>query len=166
MNTFKPTVVFDLDGVIHSYSSGWKGETIIPDPIVPGIDEAIAEIREAGYCVAVVSTRCASPEGLKAVTQYLADNSIEVDIICKEKPPAIVYIDDRAICFDGDASTLLNKIKDFTPWYQKSLDNDDIGEWIRIDHEPIGHDYKCSKCGFLSPQEYKHCPECTTPMMR
>lgn len=36
----KQTVVFDFDGVIHSYTSGWKGETIIPDPPVPGIKEA------------------------------------------------------------------------------------------------------------------------------
>ncbi len=28
----KQTVVFDFDGVIHSYTSGWKGATVIPDP--------------------------------------------------------------------------------------------------------------------------------------
>lgn len=37
----KQTVVFDFDGVIHSYTSGWKGATVIPDPPVPGIKEAI-----------------------------------------------------------------------------------------------------------------------------
>lgn len=36
----KPTVVFDFDGVIHSYTSGWKGATEIPDPPVPGVREA------------------------------------------------------------------------------------------------------------------------------
>ena len=45
---FKPTVVFDFDGVIHSYTSGWKGTTEIPDPPVPGIQEAIEHIRMAG----------------------------------------------------------------------------------------------------------------------
>ena len=38
----------------------------------------------------------------------------------KEKPPAIVYIDDRAICFDGRSDELLEKIKNFKPWYQKN----------------------------------------------
>ena len=37
----KKTVVFDFDGVIHSYTSGWKGETNIPDPPVDGIQEAL-----------------------------------------------------------------------------------------------------------------------------
>ena len=31
------TVVFDFDGVVHSYTSGWQGEDTIPDPPVPGI---------------------------------------------------------------------------------------------------------------------------------
>lgn len=115
----KKTVVFDLDGVIHSYKSGWKGIDIIPDEPVEGIREAIFDIRQAGYEVAVVSTRCAKPYGKEAVREYLAKNEIEVDMICEEKPPAIVYIDDRAICFDGDSSTLLEKIEAFEPWYKK-----------------------------------------------
>ena len=42
-----------------------------------------------------------------------------VDMICKEKPPAIVYIDDRAICFDGHPETLLDKIQNFKPWNKR-----------------------------------------------
>lgn len=116
----KKTVVFDFDGVINSYASGWEGEDVISDPPVEGIAEEIEGIREAGYEVAVVSTRCASPKGMEAVNKYLADNEIAVDKVCKEKPPAIVYIDDRAICFDGRSDELLEKIKNFKPWYQKN----------------------------------------------
>lgn len=116
----KKTVVFDFDGVINSYASGWEGEDVISDPPVEGIAEEIDGIREAGYEVAVVSTRCASPKGMEAVNKYLADNEIAVDKVCKEKPPAIVYIDDRAICFDGRSDELLEKIKNFKPWYQKN----------------------------------------------
>lgn len=114
----KQTVVFDFDGVIHSYSSGWKGTTVIPDPPVPGIKEAIEEIRSTGYEVVVVSTRCASLDGLYAVEDYLRRHGIEVDSVQAEKPPAIVYIDDRAICFDGNPATLLGKIKNFKPWHK------------------------------------------------
>lgn len=116
----KPVVVFDFDGVIHSYKSGWKGETVIPDPPVPGIAEAIRDIRHAGYDVVIVSTRCATDEGMESVKRWLSNNHIEVDAVMKEKPPAIVYIDDRAICFNGDPSTLLSTIKSFKPWYYKN----------------------------------------------
>lgn len=121
----KKTVVFDFDGVIHSYTSGWKGEGVIPDPPVLGIKEAINEIRAAGYEVVVVSTRCASVQGHGAVRAWLLDNGIQVDAVKMEKPPAIAYIDDRAICFDGNSEGLLNKISSFEPWYAKQLTNAD-----------------------------------------
>ena len=112
----KQTVVFDFDGVIHSYSSGWQGHDVIPDPPVPGIREAIQEVRQAGYEVLVCSTRCANTQGFGAVKIYLAEHDIEVDGIRVDKPPAICYIDDRAICFDGKPETLLGKIQTFKPW--------------------------------------------------
>ena len=118
----KQTVVFDFDGVIHSYTSGWKGQAVIPDEPVSGIKEAINNIRAAGYEVVVVSTRCATPEGHGAVRAWLIDHGIDVDDVKMEKPPAIVYIDDRAICFDGDASTLLDKIHAFKPWNRRGED--------------------------------------------
>ncbi len=116
----KKTVVFDFDGVIHSYKSGWQGdEAVIPDEPVEGIKTAIKQIRNAGYEVVIVSTRCASLKGQAAVQMYLEKYEIEFDRICKEKPPAIVYIDDRAICFDGQSDKLLEQIESFKPWYQK-----------------------------------------------
>ena len=114
------TVVFDFDGVIHSYKSGWQGdETVIPDPPVEGIKEAISNIRANGYEVVVVSTRCGTFDGQTAIERYLKENDIVVDRVTMEKPPAIVYIDDRAICFDGNCNTLLDKIHNFKPWYNK-----------------------------------------------
>lgn len=112
----RTTVVFDFDGVIHSYSSGWKGIDIIPDPPVPGIKKAIADIRAAGYEVVVVSARTATIDGIYAIGKWLEKYGIEVDAVCTEKPPAVVYIDDRAICFDGKPESLLSKIRDFKPW--------------------------------------------------
>lgn len=114
----KKTVVFDFDGVIHSYKSGWQGVAVISDPVVPGIQAAINNLRMGGYEVIVVSTRCASPEGMGAVKRYLRDNHIVVDDVMATKPPAVCYVDDRAICFDGDAIGLIDKIKAFKPWYQ------------------------------------------------
>ena len=116
----KQTVVFDFDGVIHSYTSGWKGTLEIPDPPVKGIKESLKEIHEAGYEIVIVSTRCAYPNGGEAMYDWLKkyDLTPYVDRIVPHKPPAIVYIDDRAICFDGDSKSLLEKIKNFKPWYK------------------------------------------------
>lgn len=112
----KQTVVFDFDGVIHSYTSGWQGENVIPDPPVPGIAESIKSFRENGYEVIVVSTRCKFGAGKGAILRYLEKNGIYVDDIMAEKPPAICYIDDRAICFDGHPETLLEKVQNFKTW--------------------------------------------------
>lgn len=112
----KKTVVFDFDGVIHSYTSGWKREDIIPDPPVPGVKEVIDELITQGYEIVVMSSRAASSAGCMAIREYLDKHQIKVDLVTYEKPPAIVYIDDRAICFDGNAKTLIDKINNFKPW--------------------------------------------------
>lgn len=116
----KQTVVFDFDGVIHSYVSGWQGVGVISDPPVKDIDKALKDIHEH-YKVCVVSTRCASLEGRVAMINWCVKHDIYqyIDEFCVEKPPAVVYIDDRAICFNGKPKTLLKKIQDFKPWYQK-----------------------------------------------
>ena len=135
------TVVFDFDGVIHSYTSGWKGKTNIPDPPVPGIQEALKEIHDAGYEVVVVSTRCKTVLGRMAIENWLDMYGMtqEVDKVCKEKPPAIAYIDDRAICFDGHPETLLKKIQTFQPWY-KMPTLTPPNEWVSVEERlPEGH---------------------------
>lgn len=114
----KPTVVLDFDGVIHSYTSGWQGLEVIPDPPVEGIKEAIQEIRKK-YKVVIVSARSHTPVGRLAIKEYLRKYDIEVDDISETKPPAIVYVDDRAICFNNDADNLFAKIEAFQPWQKR-----------------------------------------------
>lgn len=113
------TVVFDFDGVINSYKSGWGNGIDLPDQPVEGIQDAIRDIREAGYKVIVVSSRCSTMGGMIRIEKYLDKWNIEVDGILSEKPAAIVYIDDRAICFDGRPENLLTQIRQFKPWNMK-----------------------------------------------
>ena len=42
----KPILCLDFDGVIHSYSSGWKGAAVIPDPPVDGAMRFIWDERQ------------------------------------------------------------------------------------------------------------------------
>ena len=113
------TVVLDFDGVIHSYQSGWQGVDVIPDPPVPGMKETIEQLRRK-YRIVVVSSRCREPEGISAIRQWLDKHRIIVDDISFEKQPALVYVDDRALTFDGDPSKLADKIDKFKTWYAKS----------------------------------------------
>lgn len=106
------TVCLDFDGVMHLYRSGWRGAEMIPDPPIHGTREAVARLRQQ-YRVVVYSARCCSPEGRRAVENWLRKYDIEVDEVCEHKPPALVYVDDRAICFRGDWEQVIGEIRQF-----------------------------------------------------
>ncbi len=110
----KQTVVFDFDGVVHKYSKGWQDGSIYDVPN-EGIKETINRLRLNNYEVVIVSTRCNTEEGRMAILTWLFSYGIVVDKVCKEKPPAICYIDDRAICYDPKMNNLYDLIINFKP---------------------------------------------------
>jgi hypothetical protein len=134
---------------------------VIPDEPVKGIKEAIEDIRKAGYEVVVVSTRCDDIAGMLAICEYLEKHGIEVDKVSAHKPPAICYIDDRAICFDGRADLLKEKIEAFQPWYM-NLENASL--WFKIMEKDGVKTYICSNCGLyfatFGTAPPKECPNC------
>ena len=121
------TVVFDFDGVIHKYSKGWQDGSIYDEP-VEGIKDIIDKLRKSGYQVVVVSTRTAKREGLKEVISWLNKYHSAVDDIQDTKPPAICYIDDRAITFNGNINGLYQKIVSFENWITKKNKYDNMSE--------------------------------------
>lgn len=133
----KPILCLDFDGVLHSYTSGWKGADVIPDPPVKG---AIAFVGEAVkyFRVAIFSSRSNQPGGLEAMQAWLAEhifryqterqhatlakaearaiqNAIKWPV---EKPPALVTLDDRAITFTGEWPSLESLLA-FKPWNKR-----------------------------------------------
>jgi len=128
----KPILCLDFDGVLHSYTSGWKGATTIPDPPVPGAFEFLHNaVREFRVCV--FSSRSNQPGGAEAMRQWLGywsvdekhglphntDLSFLGDIEWPtEKPAAFVTIDDRALTFDGTWPSIAD-LRAFKPWHQK-----------------------------------------------
>jgi hypothetical protein len=120
----KQILCLDFDGVIHSYTSGWKGADIIPDPPVPGAMDFIREALKY-FRVAIFSSRSNQPGGLDAMKDYIAVNSelgfrdpIEGLEWPLEKPAAFVTIDDRAITFDGTWPSI-DALRNFKPWNKK-----------------------------------------------
>ena len=111
MRRKRRTICLDFDGVLHSYRSGWCGAEVIPDPL-HGSREAIARLRKTFRDV-VHSARCVSEEGCKAIEAWLRKHHIEVDEVCRHKPPAYLYVDDRAAPFRGDWDQTITDIHQF-----------------------------------------------------
>ena len=51
-----PILCLDFDGVLHSYTSGWKGARVIPDPPVEGAIDFLSRALD-DFRVAVYSSR-------------------------------------------------------------------------------------------------------------
>ena len=120
----KQTIILDFDGVIHSYSSGWQGSPeIINDPPVDNVRESIQELRK-DYRVVVLSSRSHQEGGIPAMKKWLKKYNIEVDDVVRNKVPATVYVDDRAINFDGVWDKhMIDRIKEFRPWTKKNKEH-------------------------------------------
>jgi hypothetical protein len=140
----KPILCLDFDGVLHSYKSGWKGPRNIPDPPVPGAMHSLETYVEH-FDVQIYSSRSRYFGGRRAMKCWIRDHLIEYfchrtdrtwpnDPDCsgqvayikamgllgqikfpKEKPPAFLQIDDRAVCFKGVFPSV-ETIQSFRPW--------------------------------------------------
>lgn len=129
----KPILCLDFDGVLHSYTSGWKGADNIPDRPVEG---AMDFIREAvnHFQVHIFSARSNQEGGIFAMRKWLWKYLISKDPHTEElnmdvyyqiefptvKPPAFVSIDDRCLLFTGVFPSMGDLI-DFKPWNKKEV---------------------------------------------
>lgn len=113
-----PTLILDFDGVIHSYTSGWQGIDVTPDPPVEGVKSAINELKKH-FRVVVYSSRCHQEGGIEAIRKYLLKHDIWVDAIVDKKVPVVAMVDDRGITFTGEWSEeFVEQIKHFKAWYE------------------------------------------------
>ena len=111
-------ICLDFDDVINDYDT-WENEGYIKikgEPIA-GIKKAIAQFKKAGCTILVHSVRCGHIGGANAISDYLAKHNIPVDAVCHNKPPADIYVDDKAITFKGkwNKSMIQNVLK-FKGW--------------------------------------------------
>lgn len=132
----KPILCLDFDGVIHSYTSGWKGADVVSDQMVEGFLPWLVEAQKV-FDVHIHSSRSGQPGGIGAMMDWMYKETARIcsgrDAINRlpefvdavdslfwpsAKPPAMVTIDDRAITFNGvwpDPARLLT----FKPWYKR-----------------------------------------------
>ena len=120
-------ICMDFDGVINSYVSGWIDAATIPDPPVPGAMRAIRSYVESPLSVAIYSARSAQPDGINSMRSYIDHHdaairkSYDEPLVDKllfpyHKPASKVYLDDRAIRFEGQFPTDIALINAFATW--------------------------------------------------
>ena len=115
-------VVFDFDGTLTTYKSGWEGAGVISDPPVKGMRELFRKLKTAGMTIKIFSCRAATLEGFRAIVTWLTkERLIEyVESVVDTKPVARCYVDDRAISFTGDVQELFWKIMNFKSWTEEA----------------------------------------------
>lgn len=126
------TVAVDFDGVIHEYSSPWVDAETIPDGPVAGAIEWLAETIQK-LDVVIFSTRCKTWRGRRAVRAWLkqhagmlwypspaASHGLEDIKLSYEKLSALVYIDDRALRFEGKFPSV-TEIHQLKPWNKRGI---------------------------------------------
>lgn len=124
----KPILCVDFDGVIHSYTSGWKGATTISDPPVEGAMQFLNNALDH-FVVCVYSSRSAHEDGIYAMRKWLRKHWLDAGLPGERevligwplsKPSAFITIDDRCICFDGTWPSM-ESLKAFKPWYKRGM---------------------------------------------
>lgn len=110
INMNKKTVAIDLDGVLDNYT---KYTDEIPS-VRKGAREFIVKLSK-DYDLILFTTRSS-----KLATEWLINNEIDKYFkdVTNVKIPAHIYIDDRAINFNGDYDKTLEKIKNFNVYWK------------------------------------------------
>jgi len=121
------TIAVDFDGVIHRYDSPWINAHTIPDLPVAGAMNWLSNMIQT-FDIVIFSTRCKTWRGRLAVRRWLRDHSgnfyhesmghvgVEDIRLSFKKPPALIYLDDRAIRFQGIFPTKSEIIYMARPW--------------------------------------------------
>jgi hypothetical protein len=101
-------VCVDLDGVLNLFD-GWKGADYFHPPR-PGAERFLRRLWKHNFRIIVFTVRW--PEH---VEDWLRHYGLKryVHEVTGRKPPAHVYIDDRAICFRGDFDKTMREIAAF-----------------------------------------------------
>jgi hypothetical protein len=106
-------VCIDLNGVLDTYA-GWQGE-VTWHPPRPGAREFLQALRAQGFEIVILTVRAPAD-----ARRWLQEHALldYVDAVTDHKPPAFVYVDDRAICFRGQFDQTLRELARFEPHWR------------------------------------------------
>ncbi len=125
--TEKTVIACDFDGVLHSFTSGWKSPCEIPDSPVAGAIHWLSKLIDSAHLFKVIifSGRSLHDGGTDAMKVWLLRHGITPRQLSKlefsiKKPLCNLLIDDRCFCFTGKFPTL-NELLAFKPWHGKDI---------------------------------------------
>ncbi|MCD4705111.1 hypothetical protein K8R66_03470 [bacterium] len=104
----KKKICLDFDGVLNNYT-GWEGQKNLNTPR-PGVKSFLEKLNKANIEVIILTTR----KPIKRVKKWFNVNNLPLPAkITNEKVKASIYIDDRAIKFNGSYEKLIEDITNF-----------------------------------------------------
>lgn len=110
----KQHFAIDLDGTLLKYD-GWKGEDHFGEPI-KGARQWVEKKLRDGHAVTVFTTRT----NFQAVSEALQRHGFpKLPVTNIKSPKFSVFIDDRAMTFDGPEDWESFTLDDFRPWWQR-----------------------------------------------
>lgn len=144
--SFRKAIGLDFDGVLHSYTSGWKGVDVVADEPVPGaIGWLIGMCLYSPYDVFILSVRCNEVKGVEAMQEWLNEHIVRhltsaahyqrmeepdeaiaddhatilasIEYYVQKPKECFIFIDDRAWQFNGTFPSL-TELEHFKPWYK------------------------------------------------
>lgn len=123
INTSGNRVGLDFDGVLCHYRNGWTGPIPTEEPIA-GALEFVRWLIEHGYNLFVFSSRALPGHegGASGIRAWLCQHGFPDLYVTHEKIPALFYIDDRGVRFEGDYEPIKVFIKSDlrgTPWERR-----------------------------------------------
>lgn len=116
----KQSIAVDWDGVINSYTSGWKRDNPLHnDEPIPGAIAFLVSMLSV-FRVYIYSTRCEDSMQVVSMCSWLKRHGMEPDLVdellfVSQKPASLIYLDDRAWRFNGRFPTA-EEIRGFKPW--------------------------------------------------
>ena len=112
MNKRKLTICVDFDGVLNNYTHYDENNCFTPRP---GAKEFLGKLNEK--FMVIIFTARSFPKVERWLRNY--DLSKYVADVTNIKVPAVAYIDDRGIQFNGDYNEILEQLKDFKPYWKE-----------------------------------------------
>ncbi len=108
----KYPILIDLDGVLNEYRGNFQSDYI--PQISDGAKEFLEKLSKS-FNIIIFTTR-----NKKLVSKWLIKYDINKFVcgVTNIKEPAFLYIDDRAVRFNGNYNDLYGEISNFKVWYK------------------------------------------------